>query len=107
MGDFAPLIDCYAINCRAVDECLNQHWFTRIGKAQKIIETWRTDYNTERPHSSLKYKPRRNSQQHGPLTKRNGRSRLSYMKAPRPRPLLTPPIDGTQMESRLDLRVAL
>jgi hypothetical protein len=27
--------------------------------------------------------------------------------APRPRPLLTPPNDGTQMESKLDLRVAL
>jgi len=27
--------------------------------------------------------------------------------APRLRPLLTPPNDGTQMENRLDLRVAL
>ena len=33
--------------------------------------------------------------------------RLSYLMAPRLRPLLTPPNDGTQMESKLDLRVAL
>ncbi|MEE4292263.1 MAG: hypothetical protein V2J13_11000, partial [Cycloclasticus sp.] len=39
--------------------------------------------------------------------KRNGRSRLSCLRAPRPRPLLTPPNDGTQRQSKLDLRVAL
>ena len=43
----------------------------------------------------------------GPSTKRNGRSRLSYLRAPRLRPSLKPPNDGTQMESNLDLRVAL
>jgi len=32
---------------------------------------------------------------------------LSYLTAPRLRPLLTPPNDGTQKENRLDLRVAL
>ncbi|MEO3480791.1 hypothetical protein AAFO90_24495 [Phaeobacter sp. CAU 1743] len=32
---------------------------------------------------------------------------MSYVMAPRPRPLLTPPNDGTQMENKLDLRVAL
>lgn len=32
---------------------------------------------------------------------------MSYLRAPRPRPLLTPPNDGTQMKSKLDLRVAL
>ena len=41
--------------CRFRDECLNQHWFTSIGEAREIIEDWRIDYNTERPHSSLKY----------------------------------------------------
>lgn len=33
--------------------------------------------------------------------------RLSYVMAPRLRPLLTPPNDGTQEENKLDLRVAL
>ena len=41
-----------------------------------------------------------------PSTKRNGRSRLCYLMAPRLRPLLTPPNDGTQKGNRLFLRVA-
>ncbi|MFK7941622.1 MAG: transposase, partial [Paracoccaceae bacterium] len=45
----------FAIACRVIDACLNQHWFTSIGEARQIIENWRIDYNTERPHSSLKY----------------------------------------------------
>ncbi|MEM6304398.1 MAG: IS3 family transposase [Pseudomonadota bacterium] len=44
-----------SFNGRFRDECLNQHWFTSIGEAREIIEEWRIDYNTERPHSSLKY----------------------------------------------------
>ena len=41
-----------SFNGRYREECLNQHWF---GEAREIIEDWRIDYNTERPHSSLKY----------------------------------------------------
>ena len=37
------------------DECLNQSWYTGLEDAQQIIEAWRTDYNTVRPHSSLGY----------------------------------------------------
>ena len=44
-----------SFNGRFRDECLNQHWFTSIGEARKIIEEWRVGYNTERPRSSLKY----------------------------------------------------
>jgi putative transposase len=44
-----------SFNGRYREECLNQHWFTSIGEAREIIEEWRIDYNTERPHSSLKY----------------------------------------------------
>lgn len=35
------------------DECLNLHWFTSLIDAREKIETWRKEYNTERPHSSL------------------------------------------------------
>ena len=35
------------------DECLNLHWFSSLADARKKIETWRREYNTERPHSSL------------------------------------------------------
>ena len=44
-----------SLNGRFREECLNLHWFTSIGEAREIIEEWRIDYNTERPHSSLKY----------------------------------------------------
>jgi putative transposase len=35
------------------DECLNLHWFSSLADARQKIETWRHEYNTERPHSSL------------------------------------------------------
>ena len=35
------------------DECLNEHWFTTLDEARGLIEAWRQDYNTVRPHSSL------------------------------------------------------
>jgi putative transposase len=43
----------YKVNGRFRDECLNQHWFVNLADAQPIIEEWRQDYNTIRPHSSL------------------------------------------------------
>jgi len=42
-----------SFNGRLRDECLNEHLFTSYGHARKIIENWRDDYNTTRPHSSL------------------------------------------------------
>jgi transposase InsO family protein len=36
-------------------ECLDQHWFASLGEARQIIEEWRIEYNTERPHQALKY----------------------------------------------------
>ncbi len=35
------------------DECLNEHWFISLAHARRVIEAWRIEYNTERPHSSL------------------------------------------------------
>lgn len=81
-------------------------WFISIGEAREIIEDWRIDYNTERPHSSLKYQTPDEFAAARPFNKRNGRIRLSALRAPRPRSFLTPPNDGTQMESKLDLWVA-
>jgi putative transposase len=40
-------------NGRLHDECLNEHLFTNLGEARQIIEEWRIDYNTNRPHTSL------------------------------------------------------
>ena len=37
------------------DECLNDHWFVSMRHAKTLIEDWRNEYNTGRPHSSLGY----------------------------------------------------
>jgi putative transposase len=37
------------------DECLDESWFLTVGDARRIIEAWRHDYNTVRPHSALGY----------------------------------------------------
>jgi len=52
-----PVENAYieSFNGRFRDECLNEHWFLSIEHARRIIEKWRIDYNSERPHSSLGY----------------------------------------------------
>lgn len=42
-----------SFNGKFRDECLNEHWFLDMAQARRIIEAWRIEYNTERPHSSL------------------------------------------------------
>ena len=42
-----------SFNGRLRDECLNEHLFANVKEAREIIEEWRADYNTNRPHSSL------------------------------------------------------
>ena len=42
-----------SFNGKFRDECLNEHWFLSLAHARRIIEAWRVEYNTERPHSSL------------------------------------------------------
>jgi transposase InsO family protein len=32
---------------------LNENWFTSLRHAQVVIETWRREYNEERPKKSL------------------------------------------------------
>jgi len=34
-------------------ECLNAHGFTSLTEAQRIVETWRAEYNESRPHRAL------------------------------------------------------
>jgi putative transposase len=40
---------------RLRDECLNVSWFWNLFDARKKIAAWRVDYNTQRPHSALRY----------------------------------------------------
>jgi putative transposase len=46
-----PFIE--AFNGRFRQECLDQNWFASLAEARTIIETWRMDYNTVRPHTAL------------------------------------------------------
>ena len=50
-----PIENAYveSFNGKFRDECLNEHWFVSVAEAKAVIEAWRVDYNTVRPHHSL------------------------------------------------------
>lgn len=48
---------CESFNGRLRDELLNGEIFYSLREAQVVIERWRKEYNTVRPHSSLGYRP--------------------------------------------------
>ena len=50
-----PVQNAYieSFNGRLRDECLNEHWFMSLPAARSIVEAWRDDSNTVRPHSAL------------------------------------------------------
>lgn len=45
-----------SFHSRFRDECLNREWFQSGTEAAQVIEAWRQQYNTQRPHSSLGYR---------------------------------------------------
>ena len=49
--------DVESFNGKLRDELLNGEIFYTLQEAQVIIEGWRREYNTFRPHSSLGYRP--------------------------------------------------
>jgi putative transposase len=60
-----------SFNGKFRDECLNEHWFVDLRDACRTIETYRRDYNSYRPHSSL-----------GGLTPEEFASRSASLQAP-------------------------
>lgn len=44
-----------SFNGKFQDECLSAEWFRHRIEAKVVIEDWRIQYNTFRPHSSLNY----------------------------------------------------
>lgn len=42
-----------SFNGKLRDECLNEHVFTSMQEAKRLVEAWREEYNERRPHSSL------------------------------------------------------
>jgi len=45
-----------SFNGRFRDECLDLHWFGSLAHARAIIQAWKEDYNTQRPHSALRWR---------------------------------------------------
>jgi putative transposase len=48
---------CESFNGKLRDECLDGEIFYSLKEAQVVIEHWRVEYNTRRPHSALGYRP--------------------------------------------------
>jgi len=48
---------CESFNSKLRDELLNGEMFYSLAEARIVIEGWRRQYNTVRPHSSLGYRP--------------------------------------------------
>ena len=48
---------CESFNGKLRDECWNGEIFYSLKEAQVVIEQWRQEYNTRRPHSALGYRP--------------------------------------------------
>ena len=48
---------CESFNSKLRDEFLNGEIFYSLKEVQALAERWRIYYNTERPHSSLGYRP--------------------------------------------------
>jgi putative transposase len=48
---------CESFNGKLRDELLNGEIFYSLKEAQIVIEQWRKQYNTIRPHSALNYRP--------------------------------------------------
>jgi putative transposase len=45
-----------SFNGKFRDECLNANWFQNLDHAKEVIQQWRYDYNSVRPHSSIQMK---------------------------------------------------
>jgi transposase InsO family protein len=46
-----------SFNGKLRNELLNREIFTTLMEAKVLIENWKQEYNTVRPHSALKYRP--------------------------------------------------
>jgi putative transposase len=65
---------------RLRDECLNTSWFWNLWDARRKIAHWRTEYNRQRPHSSLGYR-----------TPEEFARAWAHAASPSPAPSTTPP----------------
>jgi putative transposase len=74
-----------SFNGRFRDECLNENLFDTLAAARRLIEAWRVDYNTVRPHSRLgNLPPAIYATLGAPAMQRDGTLRAIGGSAPRP-----------------------
>ena len=45
--------DFFTVEVLTLHGLVNEHWFLTLEDAREKIESWRRDYNEDRPHSSL------------------------------------------------------
>lgn len=50
-----PVENCFveSFNGTFRKDCLDAHWFEDLAHARRVIESWRLDYNHDRPHSGV------------------------------------------------------
>jgi putative transposase len=50
-----PVENCFveSFNGTFRKDCLDAHWFEDLDHARRVIESWRLDYNHDRPHSGV------------------------------------------------------
>lgn len=79
-----------SFNGKLRDELLNREIFYSLKEAQVLIEQWRHEYNTMRPHSSLGYRPPAPQAIAGPALGRDAVEACSApLRSPPPRVCLT------------------
>jgi putative transposase len=85
-----------SFNGRLRDECLNEHVFATLAEARRIVEAWRIDYNTVRPHGRLgRLPPAVFGATRRPEERRGGTLRAIGGSAPRP---VAPPAERAKEE---------
>ena len=93
-----------SFNGRLRDECLTVSWFQNLFEARRKIAAWRTEYNEERPHSSLGYKTPKAfaaAQAAGFYTAERGARDSNAVPCPSRSPIPAQPGDGTEESCRI------
>ena len=93
-----------SFNGRLRDECLTVSWFQNLFEARRKIAAWRTEYNEERPHSSLGYKTPKAfaaAQAAGFYTAERGARDSNAVPCPSRSPIPAQTEEGTELSCRI------
>jgi putative transposase len=91
-----------SFNGRLRDELLNETLFTSLGHARAVLDAWKDDYNTVRPHSGLgNLAPADYAKRSVPDVQRDGSLRPTGFA---PHPVASPSQQGSNSEQTLPIR---